>query len=68
MYIMTGVRSLKERQRKEVRLLVSKLLILQGGSSSVVERQLPKLNVAGSIPVSRSNLSNSGAASESPPP
>ena len=25
------------------------------GSSSVVERQLPKLNVAGSIPVSRSN-------------
>ena len=25
-----------------------------GGSSSVVERQLPKLNVAGSIPVSRS--------------
>ena len=24
------------------------------GSSSVVERQLPKLNVAGSIPVSRS--------------
>ena len=27
-----------------------------GGSSSVVERQLPKLNVAGSIPVSRSNV------------
>ena len=26
----------------------------QGGSSSVAERQLPKLNVAGSIPVSRS--------------
>jgi hypothetical protein len=26
-----------------------------GGSSSVAERQLPKLNVAGSIPVSRSN-------------
>jgi hypothetical protein len=26
-----------------------------GGSSSAVERQLPKLNVAGSIPVSRSN-------------
>jgi hypothetical protein len=25
-----------------------------GGSSSVAERQLPKLNVAGSIPVSRS--------------
>jgi hypothetical protein len=24
----------------------------------VVERQLPKLNVAGSIPVSRSNISN----------
>ena len=30
------------------------LWIHQGGSSSVVERQLPKLNVAGSIPVSRS--------------
>ena len=28
------------------------------GSSSVVERQLPKLNVAGSIPVSRSNQSS----------
>ena len=27
------------------------------GSSSVVERQLPKLNVAGSIPVSRSIVS-----------
>jgi hypothetical protein len=26
----------------------------KSGSSSVVERQLPKLNVAGSIPVSRS--------------
>ena len=31
-----------------------KLLIIKGGSSSVAERQLPKLNVAGSIPVSRS--------------
>jgi hypothetical protein len=30
------------------------LLLSLGGSSSVVERQLPKLNVAGSIPVSRS--------------
>ena len=29
-----------------------------GGSSSVAERQLPKLNVAGSIPVSRSNKIN----------
>lgn len=28
--------------------------LLTGGSSSVAERQLPKLNVAGSIPVSRS--------------
>ncbi len=36
-------------------LFLSKLLILKGGSSSVAERQLPKLNVAGSIPVSRSN-------------
>jgi hypothetical protein len=33
-----------------------KLLIVNGGSSSVAERQLPKLNVAGSIPVSRSNI------------
>ncbi len=29
------------------------------GSNSVVECQLPKLNVAGSIPVSRSNRFNS---------
>ena len=28
---------------------------MEGGSSSVAERQLPKLNVAGSIPVSRSS-------------
>ena len=34
------------------------LLILKGGSRSVVDRQLPKLNVAGSIPVSRSNQFN----------
>jgi hypothetical protein len=26
-----------------------------GGRSSVVERQLPKLNVVGSIPIARSN-------------
>ena len=36
-----------------------KLLIIKGGSSSVAERQLPKLNVAGSIPVSRSIKSTS---------
>src|ERR1700761_5061615 len=30
------------------------LMTSSGGSSSVVERQLPKLDVAGSIPVSRS--------------
>ena len=29
---------------------------LKSGSSSVVERQLPKLDVAGSIPVSRSKV------------
>ncbi len=29
-------------------------VVIGGGSSSVAERQLPKLNVAGSIPVSRS--------------
>jgi hypothetical protein len=29
-------------------------MIPMSGSSSVAERQLPKLNVAGSIPVSRS--------------
>ena len=28
----------------------------KSGSSSVAERQLPKLNVAGSIPVSRSRI------------
>jgi hypothetical protein len=37
-----------------------------GGSSSVVERQLPKLNVAGSIPVSRSNPFNTLQAPENP--
>ena len=36
--------------------MIIKLLILIGGSSSVAERQLPKLNVAGSIPVSRSRF------------
>ena len=36
---------------------------LPSGSSSVVERQLPKLHVAGSIPVSRSSFA---AASSSP--
>jgi len=35
-----------------------------GGSSSVAERQLPKLNVAGSIPVSRSNHFNDLEAAE----
>lgn len=30
-----------------------------GGRSSVVERQLPKLNVVGSIPIARSILFNS---------
>ncbi len=29
----------------------------RSGSSSAVERQLPKLDVTGSIPVSRSNIS-----------
>jgi hypothetical protein len=37
---------------------LGRALIPNGGSSSVVERQLPKLNVAGSIPVSRSNQFN----------
>jgi hypothetical protein len=35
------------------------ILMSASGSSSVVERQLPKLNVAGSIPVSRSKTSGS---------
>ena len=30
------------------------IILALGGSSSAVERQLPKLDVAGSIPVSRS--------------
>ncbi len=32
------------------------IIVAESGSSSVAERQLPKLNVAGSIPVSRSIL------------
>ena len=32
------------------------ILCWPGGSSSAVERQLPKLDVAGSIPVSRSSF------------
>ena len=35
------------------------------GSSSAVERQLPKLDVAGSIPVSRSSLFNLGFFADS---
>jgi hypothetical protein len=35
--------------------LSSTRMPFMGGSSSVAERQLPKLNVAGSIPVSRSS-------------
>ncbi len=35
----------------------SRVSLCMGGSSSVAERQLPKLNVAGSIPVSRSSFS-----------
>ena len=35
--------------------LLRRFIAHRSGSSSVVERQLPKLNVAGSIPVSRSN-------------
>ena len=31
------------------------------GCSSVVERQLPKLNVVGSIPIARSNIAMSSA-------
>src|SRR5215469_7863933 len=34
------------------------IITSQGGSSSAVERQLPKLDVAGSIPVSRSIVFN----------
>ncbi len=38
-----------------VRILIpDRIIEKKGGSSSVAERQLPKLNVAGSIPVSRS--------------
>src|SRR5271157_5150023 len=39
---------------------------LKGGSSSVAERQLPKLNVAGSIPVSRSIKSQAVARRSRP--
>ena len=37
------------------------LATVLSGSSSAVERQLPKLDVAGSIPVSRSILQYSGS-------
>jgi hypothetical protein len=37
-------------------LLLAARIINLSGSSSAVERQLPKLDVAGSIPVSRSNF------------
>ena len=36
-------------------IVAAKRLKTMSGSSSVAERQLPKLNVAGSIPVSRSS-------------
>jgi hypothetical protein len=42
----------KGRQYEESKKYI---IALPSGSSSVAERQLPKLNVAGSIPVSRSN-------------
>ena len=32
------------------------LILIKGGNSSEVERQLPKLNVVGSIPISRSKI------------
>ena len=37
-------------------LCYHELAVFFSGSSSAVERQLPKLDVAGSIPVSRSNF------------
>ena len=42
-----------DRVAESARLKVS----FEGGSSSAVERQLPKLDVTGSIPVSRSSFS-----------
>ena len=53
---MTGCSEIDGTSAERSMGLVLKLLIIKGGSSSVVERQLPKLNVAGSIPVSRSNI------------
>jgi hypothetical protein len=47
------------------RLVASDKLVWLGGSSSAVERQLPKLDVAGSIPVSRSTLFSSFSPSNS---
>jgi hypothetical protein len=38
-------------------LLYFDMFVSTSGSNSVVECQLPKLDVAGSTPVSRSNLS-----------
>src|SRR5580693_7026311 len=42
---------------------VTRFTLLVSGSSSAVERQLPKLDVAGSIPVSRSILQFPGGQS-----
>ena len=41
-------------KQKFTELSLTDRINLFGGSSSAVERQLPKLDVAGSIPVSRS--------------
>ena len=50
---------LRYRQSKPLQLKYQQLFYFApGGSNSVVECQLPMLNVAGSIPVSRSNLNH----------
>jgi uncharacterized membrane protein YjjP (DUF1212 family) len=47
-------------------ILLCAVMLPSGGSSSVAERQLPKLNVAGSIPVSRSIKSTTSEIFEKP--
>src|SRR3984893_12456505 len=47
---------------------IEKAKSLKCGRSSVVERQLPKLYVVGSIPIARSNLQIDGRGSWRSPP
>src|SRR5579859_6236159 len=55
-----GVRFFKSARS----VTISAVITITGGSNSVVECQLPKLDVAGSIPVSRSKILSTKSFSE----